>query len=72
MKIEFGALIKALNPTYEIIAAKPQEAHPGAVVLEMTLPVQPPLTLRLYFDRNAGEEFLSNMKAAMDTAKGLV
>jgi hypothetical protein len=68
---DIGGIIKGINPTYEMIAAKPDSLQPGAMGIEMVLPVTPPLTLRLYFDRNHAEEFLNNFRDALDLVKGI-
>lgn len=70
-KWDVGGIIKGLNPSYEMIAAEPNSKHPGAMGIELILPVMPPLTVRLYFDRNNAEEFLNNFRNALDITKGI-
>lgn len=68
---DIGGIIKGLNPTYEMIAAKPDSSQPGAMGVELVLPIQPPLTVRLYFDRNNAEQFLNHFRDALDLVKGI-
>jgi hypothetical protein len=54
-----------------MIAAKPDSSQPGAMGVELVLPIQPPLTVRLYFDRNNAEQFLNHFRDALDLVKGI-
>jgi hypothetical protein len=68
---DIGGIIKGINPAYEMIASKPDSNQPGMMGIEMVLPVTPPLTVRLYFDRNNAEEFINHFRDALDLVKGI-
>lgn len=68
---DIGGIAKGLNVQYEMIAAKPDSRQPGAMGFEFIMPVNPPLTVRLYFDRNNAEEFISHFRASLDIVKGI-